>query len=70
MSPVPHEVAIAGVFFPPLLLAAAIGAAAAWLTAILLNVTRLSRFFYCPPVILLALSVLYTGIIGTILIPV
>lgn len=70
MSPVPHEIAIAGVFFPPLLLAAAIAAAATWVTAILFNRFRLSRFFFYPPMIFLALFVLYSGVIGTILIPV
>lgn len=70
MPPVPHEIAIAGVFFPPLLLAAAIAVGVTWLTAILLNRFRLSRFFFYPPLIFLALFVLYTGVIGTILIPV
>jgi hypothetical protein len=49
---IPSEVAIAGVYFPPLLLAGMLGAMAAWLTVMLLNRYRLSRFFFYPPLIL------------------
>ncbi len=70
MSFIPAEFNIAGVYFPPLLLAGIIGVAGAALTALTLNRYRLSRFFYYPPVIFLALAVIYTGLIGTILIPV
>jgi len=65
MNLIPHEVAIAGVYFPPLLLAGTLGALAAWLTVMLLNRYRLSRFFYYPPMIFVALAVIYTGVIGT-----
>ena len=54
---------------PPLLLAGIIGVSGAALTALALNRYRLSRFFYYPPVVFLALAVIYTGIIGTVLIP-
>lgn len=67
---IPAEFNIAGVYFPPLLLAAILGVTAAAFTAQALNRYRLSRFFYAPPVIFLALAVIYTGLIGTILIPV
>jgi hypothetical protein len=67
---VPAEVSIFGVYFPPLLLAAGLGASAAALTALTLNRYRLSRYFYYPPLIFLALTVIYTGLIGTILIPI
>jgi hypothetical protein len=67
---VPAEISIAGVYFPPLLLAAGLGALAAALTVLTLNRYRLSRFFYYPPLIFLALTVIYTGLIGTIVIPV
>lgn len=62
---IPHEVAIGGVYFPPLLLAGTLGVMAAWLTVMLLNRYRLSRFFYYPPMIFVALAVIYTGVIGT-----
>ena len=69
MSFIPAEVNIAGIYFPPLLLAGIIGVAGAALTALALNRYRLSRFFYYPPVIFLALAVIYTVLIGTMLIP-
>lgn len=69
MQFIPSEVAIGGVYFPPLLLAGTLGAAGAVLTAFLLNRYRLSRFFFYPPVVFLALAVIYTGFIGTFLIP-
>ena len=40
------------------------------LTALVLNRYRLSRFFYYPPLVFLALAMIHTGLIGTILIPV
>ncbi len=69
MTFVPSEFAIGGVFFPPLLIAGILGVAAAVLTAYLLNRYRLSRFFFYPPLVFLALAVIYTSIIGTYVIP-
>ncbi len=66
----PHEVSIGGVYFPPLLLASILGVLLAVLTALLLNRYRLSRFFYYPPLVFLGLGIIYTGLIGTFLIPV
>lgn len=70
MQQFPSEVGIGGVYFPPLLLAGILGVVAAWLTVMLLNRYRLSRFFFYPPLIFLAMAVIYTGLIGTFLIPV
>ena len=70
MEYIPSEVAIGGVFLPPLLLASILGVVAASLTVMLLNRYRLSRYFYYPPVIFLAMAVVYTGLIGTFFIPV
>ena len=70
MQFIPSEFAIGGVFFPPLLIAAILGATGAGLTALLLNRYRLSRFFFYPPLVFLALTVVYTGFIGTFIIPV
>jgi len=46
-----------------------LGMTLAWLTANQLNRYRLSRFFFYPPLVLLALAVIYTVIIGTLVIP-
>jgi hypothetical protein len=69
MPPIPSEFAIGEVYLPPLLVAGLLGFFAAMLTAHLLNRLRLSRFFYYPPLVLLALAVLFTVAIGTWIIP-
>ncbi len=52
-----------------MLIAGLLGTTAAWLTAMLLNRYRLSRYFSSPPLVFLALSVIYTLAIGTFVIP-
>ena len=66
---IPSELAIGDVYLPPLLMAALLGAIAAWATARLLNRFRWSRFFFYPPLVLIALAVIYTVIFGTWVIP-
>ena len=66
----PHEFAIGGVYVPPLLIAAIIGTVAAVVTSHLLNRYRLSRFFFYPPLVFLALMIIYTVLIGTFIIKV
>ena len=70
MHYIPKEFTIGGVYFPPLLIAGILGVAAAVLTVILLNRYRLSRYFFYPPLVFVALAVIYTGLIGTFIIPV
>jgi len=70
MEYLPHEFTIGGVYFPPLLIASIFGTVAAVGTSALFNRYRLSRFFYYPPLIFVALAIIYTGLIGTFLIPV
>ena len=65
MTPVPHEFTIGGVYLPPLLVAAFLGVIATLGTARLLNRYRLSRYFFYPPLAFLALTVIYTLLIGT-----
>jgi len=69
VQPIPSEVVIGGIYFPPLLIAGFLGVVAAWLTTQLLNRYRLSRFFANPPLVLLAIAVIYTVFIGTFIIP-
>ncbi len=68
MNLIPHEFAIGGVFMPPLLVASLLGALAAVISARLLNHCRLSRFFFYPPLVFLALMLIYTVVIGTFII--
>jgi hypothetical protein len=65
MFPIPHEISLSGVYLPPMLVAAAIGLAGAVVTARLLNRLRLSRYFFYPPLVFLAMTVLYTVAVGT-----
>jgi hypothetical protein len=67
---IPKEFTIGGIYFPPLLIAGILGVVAAILTAMLLNRFRLSRFFFYPPLVFVALAIIYTVMIGTFIIPV
>ena len=66
---IPSEFSIGGVYFPPYLLAGTLGVALAAMSAVLINKYRLSRYFYHPPLVFLALAAFYTGLIATFLIP-
>jgi hypothetical protein len=68
-SIMPHEFAIGGVYVPPLLVASVLGTLAAAVTARLLNRVRLSRYFFYPPAVFLALMIIYTVLFDTLLIP-
>jgi len=66
--PIPHEFAIGEVYLPPLLVAALLGLMAAMLTARLLNSYRLTRYLFYPPLVFIALTIIYTIFIGTFII--
>ena len=68
MKPLPHEFAIGEVYMPPLLVAAFLGLIAAMLTARLLNRYRLTRYFFYPPIVFIALTIIYAVLIGTFII--
>jgi hypothetical protein len=69
MHLIPHELYVGEVFFPPMLLNAALGLVAATITARLSNRFRVSRYFYHPSLVLIALTVIYTGLFSIFLIP-
>jgi hypothetical protein len=52
-----------------MLVAATLGVLLAYVTAHLLNRYRLSRFFFYPPLVFVALTVLYTIAVGYVLVP-
>ena len=64
MSTIPHEIAIGGIYLPPLLIASFFGVIAAVITFRLLNRYRLSKYFFYPPLVSLSLMVIYTLLIG------
>ena len=69
MQYIPSEISIYGVYLPPYLLAGILGVLAAVATALLLNRYRISRFFFNPPLVFLALAIIYGGLISIFLIP-
>ena len=69
MQYVPAEFTIGGVYFPPLFIAGILGVLAASLAATLLNRYGMSRFFFYPPLVFVALAVIFTGFFGTFVVP-
>jgi hypothetical protein len=69
MELIPKEFSLGGVYLPPWLIASLFGIIAAWISAALLNRLRLSRWFAYPPLVYLAMAVLYTVGFGTWVIP-
>ena len=69
MELIPKEFTIGEVYMPPMLIAALLGTIAALVTAHLLNRYRLSRYFFHPPLVFVALVVIYTVLIGTFILP-
>jgi hypothetical protein len=70
MQYIPRELAIGEVYLPPLLIASVLGMMAALVTARLLNHYQLSKYFFHPPLVFVLLAVIYTVLIGTVLIPI
>ncbi|MGR8918033.1 MAG: DUF1656 domain-containing protein [Gammaproteobacteria bacterium] len=68
MEPIPQEFILGGVYLPPLLVAAAFGVVAAFATARLLDRLRWSRWLFYPPVVFLAMAVIYTLSFGRLVI--
>ena len=69
MQLIPREIDIGGVYLPPMLIAGLLGIVLASLTALLLNRFRLSRYFAYPPLVFLALAVIYTVAVGSFIVP-
>ena len=66
----PSDVNIYGIYWPPLLVVFILSLLAMHLTVYVLNRTRLSRFFMFPMVVMAAITVLYSVVIGTVFIPI
>jgi hypothetical protein len=64
LHPTPSELSIGGMYLPPALLVGLLGLVAAWVAAKILNRTRLSRFFWNPPLAFLAMWALMSAIIA------
>ena len=59
----PHELAIGDVYFSPMLAVVAMSLVATWLTVVVLNKLRWSRFVSYPSATFLAIMVFYVMLI-------
>ena len=66
---VPHEINIGEIYVPPLLIAAFLGVIATAIAMKFLNKYRLSNYFFYPPIVMLALAVIFTLLFGMLIIP-
>ena len=66
---VPMEFCLGGIYMPPLLVASIMGVITAVIVARVLNYYRLSRYFFYPPLVFVALAVIFTVFFGAVLIP-
>lgn len=69
MNIFPSEFAMGGIYMPPLLVAGILGTITATAAAQLLNRFRLSKYFFYPPLVFVALVVIFTVFFGTVVIP-
>ncbi len=67
---VPMEIAIGGIYFPPVMFAIILGVIVAEVTGRLLNRFDLTRFIWHPPLFFIALAVICTRLVGLYLIPI
>ena len=70
MANIPMEIAIGGIYFPPIMFAILLGVVVAGVIAKLLNRLNLARFIWHPPLFFLALTVVCTRIVSIFIIPV
>ena len=67
---VPMEIAIGGIYFPPVMFAILLGVLLAGIAARLLNKLHLTRFIWHPPLFFVALAVVCTRLVGLFIIPI
>lgn len=68
MFPLPSEFSIGGIYLPPILVSSFLGLVAARLTTRWLARRRLGRYVAHPPLAFLAMTVIYTVVIGSVVI--
>jgi len=75
---IPAEFTIGGIYMPPLLMASVLGVITATIIARLftatiiarlLNTYRLSKYFFYPPLVFVAMAIIFTIIYGVLIIP-
>ncbi len=65
----PHEVDLWGIYLPPFLVASLGALFTTWAVVRLLNRFRLSRYFWQPPVVFVALIAIFTVGFLTVVVP-
>ncbi|BCN26672.1 DUF1656 domain-containing protein [Vibrio alfacsensis] len=65
----PHELSWGDVYFSPFLLVLIFAVTATWVTVIILNKTRLSRFIAFPSLTFIAIMIFYVVAIDNFYIP-
>ena len=66
---VPAEFSFGGIYMPPLFIAALLGVITAMGVAKLLNSYRLSKYFFYPPLVFIALVIIFMVTYGALFIP-
>ena len=66
--PIPHEISLGYVYFPPLAFAVLFVIIAAWITAGVLNRTGLSRYFWRPPVAFIGFVLFFAAVFALFII--
>ncbi|MGR5461814.1 DUF1656 domain-containing protein [Photobacterium damselae] len=61
----PHELSMGDIYYSPVLLVAVLSLVVTWITVVILNKTRLSRFIAYPSLTFLAIMVFYVVAIDT-----
>ncbi|MGX9457069.1 DUF1656 domain-containing protein [Photobacterium damselae subsp. damselae] len=61
----PHELSMGDIYYSPVLLVVVLSLVATWITVVILNKTRLSRFIAYPSLTFLAIMVFYLVAIDT-----
>lgn len=62
---IPHELSMGDIYYSPVLLVAVLSLVTTWITVVILNKTRLSRFIAYPSLTFLAIMVFYVVAIDT-----
>lgn len=62
---IPHELSMGDIYYSPVLLVVVLSLLATWITVVILNKTRLSRFIAYPSLTFLAIMVFYVVAIDT-----
>jgi len=59
----PHELQFGAVYVTPVIVVLALSFFATLITAVILNKTKLAKFFYLPSYVFLAIMIIYTVLI-------